>query len=63
MVQMEVDQTYKCEAFLIKDRVDRGEVEMEHCGAKEMVADYFTKPLQHYLFQNIWKAILNLEDK
>ena len=32
--------------FFVKDRVDSGEVKIEYCPTKEMVADYFTKPLQ-----------------
>eukprot|EP00957_Ditylum_brightwellii_P210975 15365620-Ditylum_brightwellii.AAC.1 len=62
MVQWEADQTHKCKVFFIKDRIDKGEVEVEHCGAEEMVADYFTKPLQGWFFCKFQKAILNLED-
>eukprot|EP00957_Ditylum_brightwellii_P166242 12656092-Ditylum_brightwellii.AAC.1 len=63
MVQQEADQTYKCEVFFIKDRIDKGEVKVEHCGAEDMVVDYFTKPLQGGLFRKFQKAILNLEDE
>eukprot|EP00957_Ditylum_brightwellii_P120960 9225517-Ditylum_brightwellii.AAC.1 len=48
--------------FFIKDRIDKGEVKVEYCGANEMVADYFTKSLQGQLFYKFQKAILNLED-
>eukprot|EP00957_Ditylum_brightwellii_P138375 10547203-Ditylum_brightwellii.AAC.1 len=63
MVQLEADQTYECEVLFIKDRIDKGEVRVEHCGAEDMVADYFTKPLQGRLFYKFQKAILNLEDE
>ena len=32
--------------FFIKDRVDNEEFVIEYCPTKEMIADYFTKPLQ-----------------
>eukprot|EP00957_Ditylum_brightwellii_P175479 13359965-Ditylum_brightwellii.AAC.1 len=48
--------------FFIKDKIESGEVEVRHCGAHDMIADYFTKPLQGHLFCKFRKAILNLED-
>jgi hypothetical protein len=32
--------------FLVKDKIDRGELEVQHCGTKEMWSDMLTKPLQ-----------------
>lgn len=32
--------------FFVKDRVDNKEFAIEYCPTKEMIADYFTKPLQ-----------------
>ena len=32
--------------FFIKDRVDKGEVNVGFCGTDDMVTDYLTKPLQ-----------------
>ena len=32
--------------FLVKDKIDRGELEVAHCGTKEMWSDVLTKPLQ-----------------
>ena len=32
--------------FFVTDRVANGEVTIEYCPTKEMLADYFTKPLQ-----------------
>ena len=31
---------------LVKDKIDRGELEVQHCGTKEMWSDMLTKPLQ-----------------
>ena len=42
--------------FWVKDRVDKGEVEIEYCPSHLMLADYFTKPLQgkmFHVFRNI----------
>jgi len=36
--------------FWIKDRVDKGEVEIKYCPTTFMLADNFTKPLQGQLF-------------
>ena len=46
--------------FFIKDRVDSGEVSIEHCPTEEMAADYFTKPLQGSQFRKFRKLIMNL---
>ena len=32
--------------FFIKDKIDSGEFKIEHCSTKEMIDNYFTKPLQ-----------------
>eukprot|EP00957_Ditylum_brightwellii_P031624 2398589-Ditylum_brightwellii.AAC.1 len=45
------------------DKIKSREVKVKHCGAQEMLADYFTKPLQGHLFCKFCKAILNLEDE
>jgi hypothetical protein len=36
--------------FFIKDQIDRKEVQLEYCPTEEMLADYFTKPIQGTLF-------------
>eukprot|EP00957_Ditylum_brightwellii_P049248 3737232-Ditylum_brightwellii.AAC.1 len=41
------------------DKIESKEVKVKHCGAQEIVADYFTKPLQGHLFCKFCKAILN----
>ena len=44
--------------FFVKDRVDKGEVEVIYCPTEEMLADYFTKPLQGALFEKLRRVIM-----
>ena len=37
--------------FFIQDRIKVGDVSIDHCGTDEMIADYFTKPLQGRKFE------------
>jgi hypothetical protein len=37
--------------FFVKDRVDKGEMKIEHCPTYKMLADFFTKPLQGKAFK------------
>jgi hypothetical protein len=37
--------------FFVKDRVDKGEMKIEHCPTYRMLADFFTKPLQGKAFK------------
>ena len=37
--------------FFVKDRIDKGELTVEHCPTELMIADYLTKPLQGKQFQ------------
>ena len=41
----------------VKNRVESGEVHIEHCPTLDMLADYFTKSLQGALFLNIDPSI------
>jgi hypothetical protein len=45
--------------FFVTDRVKTGEVRIEYCPTGEMVADFFTKPLQGSLFRKLRGMILN----
>ena len=47
--------------FFVNDLVAKGVVTIEHCGASEMLADVFTKPLQAKLFFKFRKAVLGLQ--
>jgi hypothetical protein len=37
--------------FFIRDRINSGEIRVEHCPATEMLADHFTKPFQGAMFR------------
>jgi hypothetical protein len=47
--------------FFVTDRVHNKEINIEYCPTKEMVADFFTKPLQGHLFYKLRAAVLNME--
>eukprot|EP00957_Ditylum_brightwellii_P023291 1757446-Ditylum_brightwellii.AAC.1 len=53
----------KVRNFFIKDQINNGEVEVNHCGTENMVANYVTETLQRWLFCKFQKAILNLENE
>ena len=46
--------------FFVKDRVASGEVKIEHCPTKDMVGDFFTKPLQGAQFIKFRNEIMNV---
>ena len=43
--------------FFIKDKVESGEVTIIYCPTKDMIADFFTKPLQGIKFIRFRKSI------
>ena len=47
--------------FFIADRISNDEVRVEYCPTGDMVADFFTKPLQGSLFRKMSNAIMNIE--
>jgi hypothetical protein len=47
--------------FFVTDRVASGELVVEHCPAKQMLADFFTKPLQGSLFIEFRDLIMNVD--
>ena len=47
--------------FFIKDQVDSKHVRIEHCPTADMVADYFTKPLQGAPFRKLRDLIMNID--
>lgn len=46
--------------FFIKDRVERGEIDIGFCGTDDIIADYLTKPLQGSKFFRFRDAILGI---
>ena len=46
--------------FFVKDRIASGEMKVDYCPTKEMVADFFTKPLQGALFAKLRNEIMNV---
>ena len=47
--------------FYITDKVKKGEAKIVYCPTGEMIADYFTKPIQGSIFKKLCDAILNLK--
>ena len=45
--------------FFVKDRVDSGEIVLEHLSTTEMIADMMTKPLQGDLFRKLRRMLMN----
>ena len=48
--------------YFITDRIRNGELSVEHCPTQDMIADFFTKPLQGKLFFKFRSMIMNLQD-
>ena len=48
--------------FYITDKIKSGEIHVEHCPTKEMIGDYFTKPLAGSLFKKFRNIILGIQD-
>ena len=48
--------------FFASDRIAQGELRVEYCPTGDMVADFFTKPLQGSLFKKFRALILNLPE-
>jgi hypothetical protein len=46
--------------YFVHDRINNKEVRIEHCNTTNMVADFFTKPLQGHLFYKLRAEIMNL---
>jgi hypothetical protein len=47
--------------YFVDDRVASGDLRIEHCPTEEMVADYFTKPLQGVLFYRMRDRTKNID--
>ena len=44
--------------FFIKDRIDLERIEVQHCLTEQMLADFFTKPLQGNLFRKLRAVVM-----
>ena len=49
--------------FFIKDRIDNKELKIEYCPTDEMLADFFSKPLQGAKFIEFRNTILGLSEE
>jgi hypothetical protein len=47
--------------FYVADHVADGTIRIEHCPTKDMLADYFTKPLQGLQFYKLRDLIMNID--
>ena len=47
--------------FFISDQVEKGNLMIEYCPTNDMVADYFTKPLQGAKFQKFKAMIMGTD--
>ena len=47
--------------FFLKDLIERDVVKVEYCPTEQMVADFFTKPLQGNLFYKLKRVIMGTE--
>ena len=47
--------------FFVKDRINKGEIDVSYCPTEAMLADFFTKPLQGGLFKKFRDVILGHE--
>jgi len=49
--------------YFLSDRIANGELRVEFCLKDNMIADYFTKPLQGAKFREFRRIIMNLKDE
>ena len=59
-IQLEADASYEYSVFSIKGQVDDKVVTIEYCPTEQMMADYFTKPLQGALFRKLRDWIMGV---
>ena len=44
--------------FWVKDRIEKGELDLKYCPTEKMIADYFTKALQGSAFMKFWYVVM-----
>ena len=47
--------------FHIKDLLDKGEFDVEHCPTEDMQADFLSKPLQGKPFEKMFNWLMGIE--
>ena len=47
--------------FYVTEHVQNKTLSVQHCPTEEMVADFFTKPLEASLFVKLWNFIMGTE--
>ena len=47
--------------FHIKDRIEKGDLKIQHCPTDDMLGDFMTKPLQGKKFGKFFRMIVNSE--
>ena len=47
---------------MITDKVKKGEITIDYCPTEDVLADYFTKPLQGSLFPRLRNAVIGVTD-
>lgn len=57
------DQHISIWYFFITDRIKNKEFKVEYCPTGEMIADFFTKPLQGKLFRKFRNLILGVKEE
>ena len=48
--------------YFVKDKIDSGDIELQYCPTKDMIADILTKPLQGVAFRELRRKLLNLDE-
>jgi hypothetical protein len=46
--------------FFITDRIEKKHIKVKYCPTEEMIADFYTKPLQGALFYKFRNAVLGI---
>jgi hypothetical protein len=49
--------------FAVRERTEEFQIQIQHLGTNEMIADILTKPLQSALFANLRSKLLNSRDR
>ena len=44
--------------FWVKDKIQKGEIDLQYCPTAKMLADYFTKALQGSAFMRFWYVVI-----